>query len=276
MAVRHNNYGGKSNFSAGTNRSYQSPANRSSQPQNVRSEGERRFDQDRCRFGSGRGRPQCTHYGEISHWVQKCFQLHGYPSGHLKARMNSGPNSNQHKGFSAANQVSEVSHNAEVRPTVSLSETQLKQLLSLLNNQDEGSSSKANTVTRVFAPEFPFDSTPPNKQSPPSPFDHIIPTSPSAQQTVSDPSPSATIESAPSDPPSPALGASPTIFDHSLPSLEPSLFSPEPPLHHPNHSTIPAARWLRRSNSMIMSAPMFTSTNRLPSFRVRPKVHVIL
>ncbi|KAL5737863.1 hypothetical protein ACOSP7_030624 [Xanthoceras sorbifolium] len=125
-----------------------SSENRLSQPQDVRSQGERCFDQDRRRFGSGRGRPQCTHCGEMGHWVQKCFQLHGYPSGHPKARMNSGPNSNQHKGFSAANQESEVSHNVEVRPTVLLSETQLKQLLSLLNNQDEGSSSKANAVTK--------------------------------------------------------------------------------------------------------------------------------
>ncbi|KAL5737921.1 hypothetical protein ACOSP7_030682 [Xanthoceras sorbifolium] len=103
MAVRHNNNEGKSNFSAGTDRPYQSPANRSSQPHDVRSQGERSFDQDRRRFGLGRGRPQCTHCGEMGHWVQKCFQLHGYPSGHPKAIMNSGPNSNQHKGFSAAN-----------------------------------------------------------------------------------------------------------------------------------------------------------------------------
>jgi hypothetical protein len=62
--------------------------------------------------------------------------------------MHSGPISNHHKGFSAANQVSEVSHNDEVRPTVSLSETQLKQLLSLLNNHNDSSSSKANAVTK--------------------------------------------------------------------------------------------------------------------------------
>jgi hypothetical protein len=62
--------------------------------------------------------------------------------------MHSSPISNHHKGFSAANQVSEVSHNDEVRPTVSLSETQLKQLLSLLNNHDDSSSSKENAVTK--------------------------------------------------------------------------------------------------------------------------------
>jgi len=84
----------------------------------------------------------------MGHWVQKCFQLHGYPSGHPKTRMHSGPISNHHKGFSAANQVSEVSHNDEVRPMVSLSETQLKQLLSLLKNHDDSSSSKANAVTK--------------------------------------------------------------------------------------------------------------------------------
>jgi transposase InsO family protein len=148
MAVRHNNRGKPKSFS-GPDRPYQFLANRSSQSQDVRPQGERRFDQDRHRFGSGRGRPQCTHCDEMGHWVQKCFKLHGYPSGHPKTRMHSSSISNHHKGFSAANQVSEVSHNDEVRPTVSLSETQLKQLLSLLNNHTEdSSSSKANAVTK--------------------------------------------------------------------------------------------------------------------------------
>lgn len=62
--------------------------------------------------------------------------------------MNSGQNPNMHKGYSVANQVSEVSHNDEGKPTVSLSKAQLKQLLSLLNNYDEVSSSKANSVTK--------------------------------------------------------------------------------------------------------------------------------
>ncbi|RVW61806.1 hypothetical protein CK203_065639 [Vitis vinifera] len=59
--------------------------------------------------------------------------------------MNSNSNSNWNKGFPAANQVSEAD---EGRPTVALSEAQLKQLLSFLNNQDEDSSSKANAVTK--------------------------------------------------------------------------------------------------------------------------------
>ena len=65
-------------------------ANRSPQGQ----DGGRFFYQDRRRMGSGRGRPQCSYCGDMGHWVQKCFQLHGYPLGHPIARMNSGPNSN--------------------------------------------------------------------------------------------------------------------------------------------------------------------------------------
>ena len=60
--------------------------------------------------------------------------------------MNLVSNSNWYKGFSTANQVSKAD---EGRPAVALSEAQLKQLLSLLNNQDEGSSSKANVVTKL-------------------------------------------------------------------------------------------------------------------------------
>ncbi|RVX10168.1 Retrovirus-related Pol polyprotein from transposon RE1 [Vitis vinifera] len=115
--------------------------NRSSQGQ----DGRPFFDQDRRRMGSGRGRPQCSYCGDMGHWVQKCFQLHGYPPGHPKARMNLGSNSNRNKSFSAANQVSEAD---EGKSAVALSETQLKQLLSLLNNQDENSSSKVNAVTK--------------------------------------------------------------------------------------------------------------------------------
>ncbi|RVW37728.1 Retrovirus-related Pol polyprotein from transposon RE1 [Vitis vinifera] len=111
--------------------------NRSSQGQ----DGRPFFDQDRRRMGSGRGRPQCSYCGDRGHWVQKCFQLHGYPPDHPKARMNLGSNSNRNKSFSVANQVSEAD---EGKPAVALSEAQLKQLLSLLNNQDENSSSKVN------------------------------------------------------------------------------------------------------------------------------------
>ncbi|KAL6312208.1 hypothetical protein AAG906_025550 [Vitis piasezkii] len=90
------------------------------------------FDQDWCRMDMG-------------YWVQKCFQLHGYPPGHPKVRMNLGSNSNRNKSFSTANQVFETD---EGRPAVALSEAQLKQLFSLLNNQDENSNSKVNAVTK--------------------------------------------------------------------------------------------------------------------------------
>ena len=106
-------------------------ANRSPQGQ----DGGRFFYQDRRSMGSGRRRPQCSYCGDMGHWVQKCYQLHGYPPGHPKARLNSSPNSNRYKGFSTANQVSEAD---EGRPVIALLEAQLKQLLSLLNNRDEG------------------------------------------------------------------------------------------------------------------------------------------
>ncbi|RVW56241.1 Retrovirus-related Pol polyprotein from transposon RE1 [Vitis vinifera] len=154
MAVRSN---GKSSttWKDGIDRSNtrrMEPTNRSSGSQNFREnrssqgqDGRPFFDQDRRRMGSGRGRPQCSYCGDMGHWVQKCFQLHGYPPDHPKARMNLGSNSNRNKSFSAANQVSEAD---EGKPAVALSEAQLKQLLSLLNNQDENSSSKVNAVTK--------------------------------------------------------------------------------------------------------------------------------
>jgi hypothetical protein len=45
-----------------------------------------RQDRRRTRFGSGRGRPHCSHCGEMGHWVQTCYELHGYPVGHPKAK----------------------------------------------------------------------------------------------------------------------------------------------------------------------------------------------
>ncbi|KDO41801.1 hypothetical protein CISIN_1g037253mg [Citrus sinensis] len=123
-------------------------------------------------------RDLCDHCGNFSHWIQKCYKLHGYTPGHLKAKMNSGQNSNRHKGISMADQVGEVSNTNEGHPkakmnsgqnlnrhkgifvvdqvgevsntnegSLTTSDAQLKQLLSPLNNQNEGSHSKANAVT---------------------------------------------------------------------------------------------------------------------------------
>ncbi|KAL5757963.1 hypothetical protein ACOSP7_020574 [Xanthoceras sorbifolium] len=117
------------------------------QPQDVRSKRSYSLqgDRDRPHFSSGgdrrssRPRPQCTYCVDMGHWVQKCFQLHGFPPGHPKSIQNLGPN--RYKGAHAANQVS-----GEERSSVSLSESQLKQLLSLLNEKDGASSSQANAA----------------------------------------------------------------------------------------------------------------------------------
>nr|DAD29671.1 TPA_asm: hypothetical protein HUJ06_031139 [Nelumbo nucifera] len=95
--------------------------------------------------GSGRGRPQCTYCGDKGHWVQKCYQLHGYPPGHPKAKNTLG--SNQF-GKPAANHVSKGYSKEEEKPIVGISEAQLQQLLSLLSIKNEGSSPQANAVTK--------------------------------------------------------------------------------------------------------------------------------
>ena len=84
----------------------------------------------------------CDNCENFGHWIQKCYKLHGYPPSHPKAKMNSGQNLNRHKGIYVANQVGEVSNTNE--GSLTISDAQLEQLLSLLNNQNEGSHSKAN------------------------------------------------------------------------------------------------------------------------------------
>ncbi|KAB5539059.1 hypothetical protein DKX38_016592 [Salix brachista] len=50
------------------------------------------YKQDRRRQGTvaGRGRPNCSHCGEMGHWVQTCYELNGYPVGHPKAKFQPG------------------------------------------------------------------------------------------------------------------------------------------------------------------------------------------
>ncbi|KAL6334539.1 hypothetical protein AAG906_018039 [Vitis piasezkii] len=79
-------------------------------------------------------------YGSLG---PKVFSTTWIPTDHPKARMNLGSNSNRNKSFSA-NQVSRRMK----RNCSCIVEAQLKQLLSLLNNQDENSSSKVNAVTK--------------------------------------------------------------------------------------------------------------------------------
>ena len=60
--------------------------------------------------------------------------------------MNSDQNSNRHKGISMTNQVGEGSNTND--GSLTISDAQLKQLFSLLNNQNEGFHSKENAVTK--------------------------------------------------------------------------------------------------------------------------------
>nr|TKS03232.1 hypothetical protein D5086_0000152290 [Populus alba] len=115
----------------------------------------RRFEQDRRRFGPRRGRPHCSHCGEPGHWVQTCYELHGYPAGHPKARHNSARRFNHSNksetifnGKPAANHVSENFAKDNGKSVVGISEAQLKQLLSLLNDKGAESSSQAHAVTK--------------------------------------------------------------------------------------------------------------------------------
>ncbi|KAI9181123.1 hypothetical protein LWI28_011688 [Acer negundo] len=109
--------------------------------------GGRRQEQDRKRTGFGKGRPHCTHCGELGHWIQTCYALHGYPAGHSKAKF-TGPHRFHNNNRPTANHVSECISKEDSNPVVGLSEAQLKQLLSLLDNKSEESSSEAHAVTK--------------------------------------------------------------------------------------------------------------------------------
>ncbi|KAH7554290.1 hypothetical protein JRO89_XS12G0156600 [Xanthoceras sorbifolium] len=105
----------------------------------------RRYDQDKRRTSSSRGRPQCNHCGDMGHFIEKCYQLHGYPLGHPKARQNSNPNQNRLKNTLTANHVSDGLAKDEGKSMVTgLSESQLQQLLSLLSEKDTAFSSQAH------------------------------------------------------------------------------------------------------------------------------------
>ena len=84
--------------------------------------------------------------GDMGHFVEKCYQLHEYPPGHPKAR--TGSIFNRHKNTYVANQVFDGANKDDGKSVVTgISEAQLQQLLSLLNDKDEGTSSQANTTT---------------------------------------------------------------------------------------------------------------------------------
>ena len=81
----------------------------------------------------------------MGQFVEKRYQLHGYPPGHPKARTCS--IFNHQKNTSVANQVSDGSNKDDGKSVVTrISKAQLQQLLSFLNDKDGGTSSQANTA----------------------------------------------------------------------------------------------------------------------------------
>ena len=99
----------------------------------------------------------------MGHFVEKCYQLHGYPPGHPKDR--TGYIFNRHKNTSVANQVSDGANKDDGKSVVTgISEAQLQQLLSLLNDKDEGTSSQENTavakpgLSKISFPHWIIDS----------------------------------------------------------------------------------------------------------------------
>ncbi|KAI9161978.1 hypothetical protein LWI28_022558 [Acer negundo] len=145
MAVRSNS-SSKSTSARPEHHTHKSQDFRSHDKQPENFSGGRKFQGQR-RSETGRGRLHCSHCGEMGHWIQTCYELHGYPVGHPKAKHSSGP-----KRFSniKANHVANGPCKEDGNQFVGISEAQLKQLLSLLdsNNKNEGSSSQANVVTK--------------------------------------------------------------------------------------------------------------------------------
>ncbi|KAI9162373.1 hypothetical protein LWI28_026651 [Acer negundo] len=122
-----------------SNRQYGSQESRSQEKQ------PEYFKQDRCRLGAGAGRgsSNCSHCGEMGHWIQTCYELNGYPVGHPKAKFNTGPRGFNNKPRPTVNNVAESSSSQ----VVGISEDQLKQLLTLVGKNDD-SISQANVVTK--------------------------------------------------------------------------------------------------------------------------------
>jgi hypothetical protein len=101
-----------------SNRPYGSQKSRSQerQPEN--------FRQDRRRHGpgTGRGLPNCSHCGEMGHWIQTCYELNGYPVGHPKAKFNFGSRGFNNRTKPAVNNVAEGSSKIGGNQIVGISE----------------------------------------------------------------------------------------------------------------------------------------------------------
>ena len=99
----------------------------------------------------------------MGHFVEKCYQLHGYPPEHLKARTCF--IFNRHNNTSVANQVSDGVNKDDGKSVVTgISEAQLQRLLSLLNDKDKITSSQGNTavekrsLSKIPSPHWIIDS----------------------------------------------------------------------------------------------------------------------
>ena len=94
----------------------------------------------------------------MGQFVEKCYELHGYPPGHPKAII--GSIFKRHKNTYVANQVFDGANKDDGKSVVTgISEAQLQQLLSLLNDKDEGTSSQENTIvgkqglSKIYSPQ---------------------------------------------------------------------------------------------------------------------------
>lgn len=101
----------------------------------------RHYDQSYCHFNSNKKRPHCTHCGQLGHWFQTWYELHGYPVGYPKGRNNPGPSKHN-------NNKVVVNYASDMQPLISLLNDQLTLLLSLTKTQDEVSSLRANAITK--------------------------------------------------------------------------------------------------------------------------------
>ena len=147
MAVRSNNSGSRS-IPARSERFDHSYGSHDFRSQERQRENFNPGRQDKRRTGAGRGRPNCTHCGEMGHWVQTCYALNGYPPGHPKAKPNQGPKQFHNSNRPAANHVSEPTTKVDGNHSLGISEAQLQQLLSLLDTKKGDSSPHANVVTK--------------------------------------------------------------------------------------------------------------------------------
>ncbi|KAK0578421.1 hypothetical protein LWI29_010108 [Acer saccharum] len=90
----------------------------------------------------------------MGHWVQTCYELIGYLVGHPKAKgqirynNNNKPANKTNHVFPTANHVFEGFSKEDVNQIVGISQIQMKQLLSLIDNKNEGSNSQANATIK--------------------------------------------------------------------------------------------------------------------------------